>query len=110
MFGLSNNEISQIQRVFNAYHDVDKVVVYGSRAKGNYTSRSDVDLAVFGKFANRHRVAEMKMDLDSLDIKYLIELQQYDYIVNQDLRNHIQRVGVVIYEKEENGKQHLTVS
>lgn len=44
MFGLSEETIEEISSVFKHYDNIDKVVIFGSRAKGNYRSGSDIDL------------------------------------------------------------------
>lgn len=49
MFGLSNTVISEICNVFKMYPDIEEVLIFGSRAKGNYRTGSDIDLAAKGK-------------------------------------------------------------
>ena len=49
-FGLSENIIERIQKTFEANAKVDAVIIFGSRAKGNYKEGSDIDLAVKGTF------------------------------------------------------------
>jgi len=47
-FGLKEEIIKKINGVFEKYPAVDKVIIYGSRAKGNYKRGSDIDLTLFG--------------------------------------------------------------
>lgn len=91
-YGLNNIEILEIQNIFSKYPMVEKVVIFGSRVKGCYNDRSDIDLAVFGEGANRHTLALMNMDLENLDIKYLIDLLHYNHLQNPKLKDHIDRL------------------
>lgn len=49
MFGLSNEVIKDISDVLKKHPNIDKVLIFGSRAKGNYTEGSDIDLALIGR-------------------------------------------------------------
>ena len=48
-YGLKESYIQQIQFVFAEYPAIEKVILYGSRAKGNYRNGSDIDLTLVGK-------------------------------------------------------------
>lgn len=45
-FGLDPKHIAAIQRVFRCFPEIDQVIIYGSRAKGNETKGSDIDLSI----------------------------------------------------------------
>lgn len=98
--GLSEAVIGKIQAVFGQYPEIDSVLLYGSRAKGNYRQGSDIDLTIKLKpgfapdLALHHRIA---MQLDDLDLIYTIDLSFYQQIENHDLIAHIGRVGIMIY-------------
>ena len=47
-FGLPENIIFKVWQVFDRFPQIERAVVFGSRAKGNYTPHSDVDIAIFG--------------------------------------------------------------
>ena len=48
-YGLSDQVITKIIDVFTKFPEVKEVILYGSRAKGNYKRGSDIDLAIKGK-------------------------------------------------------------
>ena len=48
-FGLSETVIKELQEVFRHHANIEKVLIFGSRSKGNYRAGSDIDLAVIGK-------------------------------------------------------------
>ena len=91
---LPNRVIRDI-RTFAEDNAVKKVVLFGSRARGENGNRSDVDIAVYGG------------DFDSFywDIKekthslLTFDMVQMDTNVTEELKNEIKRDGVTIYEK-----------
>ncbi|QEN06322.1 nucleotidyltransferase domain-containing protein [Thiospirochaeta perfilievii] len=96
--GLSVATINILVEAFSKYPEIDDVILYGSRAKGNYTSRSDIDLVVKG-IISRHIISKILLDLDDSDILYSVDLQSYNDLKNQELIDHIDRVGIVLYKK-----------
>ena len=49
MYGLSDTVITDICSVFRSFPNIDKVLIFGSRAKGTYSEGSDIDLAAVGE-------------------------------------------------------------
>ena len=49
MYGLKDIHINKIQSVFENYSNIEKAILYGSRAKGNYRNGSDIDLTLVGE-------------------------------------------------------------
>ena len=96
MFGLSEQTLAQIKHALQQYPDIEWVKMYGSRAKGNYQKGSDIDLA-FSCVVD-HSGALMQ-DLDDLPTPYLFDVTHYETLKNQALKEHIDRVGVVIFER-----------
>lgn len=95
--GIDAKTLLALTQVFAKYPDVEQVKLYGSRAKGTFHERSDIDLVVFGKSIDRFTIARILMELDELDILYMVDLQNYHELKNRQLIQHIDRVGVVIY-------------
>ncbi len=98
-FGLNENNIKLITSVFQKYPTINEVVIYGSRAKGNYTERSDIDLVVKNSPIDRHIISKILMDLNDSDLPYLLDIQSFEAIKNQQLLEHINRVGQLLYKK-----------
>lgn len=98
-FGLSSNNINKINSVFKQYPEINEVLVFGSRAKGNFRDNSDIDLAIKGKNINLSTLQEIELKLEELYLSNYIDLIVYDNIENQELIDHINRVGKKIYKK-----------
>lgn len=99
MFGLYPNSYKKILSIFNKYENIEKVIIYGSRAKGDYKEGSDIDLTLIGDL-NYNDVIKLKHDLEDSSIPYLVDLSIFKELKTESLLEHIKRVGKVFYEKE----------
>jgi len=99
MYGLQSHTIQAICDIFQRYTGVEKAILYGSRAKGNYRTGSDIDLTLDGSQLDLSLLHKIENDLDDLLLPYKIDLSLLKHIKNPELLDHIQRVGKVFYEK-----------
>lgn len=97
-FGLSDTVIKELQDVFRQYANIKKVLIFGSRSKGNYRAGSDIDLAVIGTNIDYRQLLEIQTQIDDLEMLYSIDLLNYDSKVGTPIGDHIDRVGQVFYE------------
>ena len=104
-FGLSESSIEKITDVLADFPDVEKAVLYGSRAKGNYKPGSDIDLTLFGEGLDQRRCDQIAAALDDLLLPYMIDLSVYSLLHHPELEAHIERVGRVFYERETGSSQ-----
>ena len=96
-FGLKDSTIAKIIAVFAKYPQIYKVLLYGSRAKGNYRKGSDIDLTIIGDFKYAD-LAKIENEIDDLFLPYTLDISIFSDIDNQDLIEHINRVGIVFYD------------
>lgn len=100
-FGLPEATIEKISNVLARYPQVERAILYGSRAKGNYKNGSDIDLTLLGESNLTLRVLYRVMDeLDDLLLPYTIDLSIFRNVNDANVRAHIERVGAVFYERE----------
>lgn len=97
--GLSHDATAKIQRTLSQFAGIEKAVLYGSRAKGNYKSGSDIDLTLFGTGLSHETLMDISIALDDLLLPYMVDLSIYSDLDNHALREHIDRVGLVIYQR-----------
>ena len=95
-FGLEDVIIVKIQNVFAIFPQVDKVILYGSRAKGDYKPGSDIDLTLFGENIDLSVMNQIGLMLDDLLLPYTFDLSVFKHIRNNDLIEHIDRIGVLL--------------
>lgn len=103
--GLNDQVLEILRRICAKYPAIRQVKLYGSRAKGNYRENSDIDLVAIGEI-DRFYIANILLDLDETDIPYLVDLQSYSELKNRQLIEHIDRVGLVIYERDQVGVEN----
>ena len=102
-FGLETKEMDKIIMSIASIDGVDKAVIYGSRAKGNYKPFSDVDISLVGKSLSYSDLLRLHSIIDDLLLPYEIDLNIFDLIQNENLKEHILRCGRVIYESRNKG-------
>ena len=101
-FGLTLEALSSIQKVFSDFPEIGLVIIYGSRAKGNYKKGSDIDFtlkAAEGVDLDLTLQFQVENALDELMLPYLFDISIMDNIDNPNLIDHINRVGQVFYRK-----------
>lgn len=96
-YGLEDVISVKIQNVFAAFPEVDKVILYGSRAKGNFKTGSDIDLTLLGENIDLSIMNQIGLMLDDLLLPYTFDLSVFKHIRNIELLEHIDRVGVEFY-------------
>lgn len=92
--GINEKVLEEIRNLAQKY-EIEKVILFGSRARGDYHTTSDIDLATIG--GNHVRFA---LDVD----EYTSTLLKYDIInldgpVQDELRDSIKKEGIILYEK-----------
>ena len=99
-FGLSDDVLARIQAIFAHFPVVERVLLYGSRAKGNYRTGSDIDLTFIGDGLDQRMLGLIAEELDELLLPYRFDLSIFSAISHAELREHIERVGMPFYEKK----------
>jgi len=97
-FGLKPSVIEKIRGVLREYPQIEQVLLYGSRAKGNYRQGSDIDLTIKGDQLTPALLMEMENKLDDLLLPYKIDLSLFHSIENKELIAHIDHVGLVFFQ------------
>ena len=98
-FGLAAEDVARIRAVFEKYSPIEKVILYGSRAKGSHRQGSDIDVTLFGPLTLTI-LNQIRNDLDDLNLPYTFDLSIYSQIDNADLLEHIRRVGTLFFERD----------
>lgn len=99
-YGLKDSTIALIHGVIASYGQVDKAILYGSRAKGNYKAGSDIDLILVGGHdLNMVVLYRIMDDIDDLLLPYTFDISLLHSISDRDVLDHIKSFGKVFYEK-----------
>lgn len=97
-FGLSDTVIKELQDVFRRHANIKKVLIFGSRSKGNYREGSDIDLAVVGNNIDYNQLLSILCEIDDLGLLYSVDLLDYSKKKGTPIGDHIDRMGQVFYE------------
>ena len=99
-FGLHEQDIDQITTVISKYPEIMQAIIFGSRAKGNYKSGSDVDIAIKGENLNLELITKISFILnEETNLPYKFDVLNYHSIKNAELTEHINRVGVCFFQR-----------
>jgi predicted nucleotidyltransferase len=98
-FGLPEQAIQEIQGALALYPEVEKAILYGTRAIGTFKPGSDIDLTLIGENLTHNLMLGIMFDLDDLLLPWMIDLSIFDTIDHPGLREHIDRVGQTLYER-----------
>lgn len=99
--GLKRTDLEKLSEVFRKYPAVQKAILYGSRAIGNFKPFSDVDITLLGEGISGSEFNRLFLDIDDLMLPYNFDLSLFSSLSNSRLREHIDRVGIVIYDKDD---------
>jgi predicted nucleotidyltransferase len=97
--GLTDGTVAQIRATLARYPEVEKALLYGSRAKGNHKPGSDIDLTLLGTDVTQKVLGRIQGELEEGQLPYRFDLSILSEITQAELIEHIRRVGVVFYEK-----------
>ncbi len=99
-FGLNENTVSKINDTFTSYPEIEQVLIYGSRAKGNFREGSDIDISLFGENLDSTLLKSIHQKIDNLNTPYLFDISIFNDLKSERLIDHIKRVGKILYEKD----------
>ncbi|KYH34986.1 nucleotidyltransferase domain protein [Clostridium tepidiprofundi DSM 19306] len=91
---------NELEEIFMKYKEVDKVLLFGSRARGDHKINSDVDLCIFGDDVTHLILAKIYMDLYEIDTPLSFDIVQFTELSKKELIKNILSEGVVIYNGE----------
>ena len=98
-YGLSDKDLSLMRHTFEANERISSVILFGSRAKGNYKAFSDVDLALVGDDLSRKDVNSIYAAFDESSLPYKFDILLFHSLKNDAMIDHINRVGIIIYSR-----------
>ena len=93
---LSNSIINEIIDISKKYYGINKVVLFGSRARGDNELKSDIDLAVYCDSDLSLFIEEVEntthtlLEFDFSDMNNIVD----DFFIEQ-----VEKEGIVLYEK-----------
>lgn len=88
-FGLETKTYKLIKDLLVSFDEIEKVKIFGSRAKGNFKSNSDIDLVVYGEKITEKLLLHIASELDELPTPYKFDLVDYKTVSNPNFKTEI---------------------
>lgn len=101
-FGLSKMQLQLILGVIHNFKEIEKALIFGSRANEKNKPGSDIDLALIGDKLNSLLVNRVSSALDDLPLPYMFDVINYREINNEFLKKKIDDEGKLFYERKLN--------
>jgi len=97
--GIGKIEFGRLKEEFSQHPEIESVILFGSRALNNFRHGSDIDLAVvFRQPVSFNYWLGLLSKMDELNLAQKIDLVDFRKIINPDLKNHILRAGITVYQ------------
>ena len=98
--GLPEETIAQIVTTLAEFPQVEKAVLFGSRAKGTHKRGSDIDLALIGTTLDWLTAGRIDGALDDLPVPYRFSVIVLNERTDSAVAAHIQRVGIPLFQRQ----------
>lgn len=99
MYGLDQEDMQLLNSIFSKTPTIDEVVLYGSRAKGNFKPFSDIDITLKGESLSHDDLAEVCYQLSESSLPFFCDVSVYHDLTSPELLSHIDRRGKTIYKR-----------
>lgn len=96
-FGLPQRTIDELSAYFKTKPEIEKVLIFGSRAKGTFHNGSDIDFAIWTD--NFDTFFSIAGELDNLPTPYKFDVIDYKNLSHQGMKNSIDKDGILFYQK-----------
>jgi uncharacterized protein len=97
IYGLSEDTLAKISDVLARFPEVERAILFGSRAKGTYREGSDIDLALVGAALDWRLLGRIEDAFDASSLPYRFSLLPHNADTDVEVAAHIARVGREIY-------------
>jgi predicted nucleotidyltransferase len=102
VFGLLDRDVYYILAALRKFPEIERVIIFGSRALGNYKKGSDIDLVLIGEGITNKTIYEFHDLLsEEYPLPYFFDIVLYHQINNEKLLEHIDKYGIEIYRNSE---------
>lgn len=89
-----------ILKTIAGFTDIERVVIFGSRAMGTHAKGSDIDLAIYGSMLTKETALNLAAKLnEEIPTPYFTDIVAPQYLNSPGLVQHIERVGQTIFTR-----------
>lgn len=91
--------IGEITNLAEKFQDIEKIVLFGSRARGDNKERSDIDLAIFAPNLDYYDFADFCEQLEEIETLLKFDVVQICFNTDRKLLENIEQEGVTLWER-----------
>jgi type III restriction enzyme len=97
-FGISADQLRRLHALFERWPGIERVWIYGSRARGDHRRESDIDLAVDAAAMSARDYSMLRHALEELPLINRVDLLHYQEVTDADFRSRIERDRDIFWE------------
>jgi predicted nucleotidyltransferase len=100
LFGIKQKYLADLEKTIASFPEIEKVLVYGSRSRGDFQKTSDLDLAIFGSKLTFDKFLVICTELREVLFPVKLDIVHFENLENQALKQEIEKDGKVLVCKE----------
>jgi predicted nucleotidyltransferase len=100
-YGLSERALNSLRNYFAGVPEVEQVILYGSRARGDHHKGSDIDFMLIGSGITPRLLSKMDMEIDDLLLPWFIQITDRKEVRDASFLEVVEKEGVVFWERGE---------
>lgn len=99
--GLNAEQLQRVKSIFAKYAPhIEKVGLFGSRAKGHYNKHSDIDFVIYGDI-DEDKADRLWAHFNESQLPYKVDISVYKHISYPPLKRHIDRCSKILFTKSD---------
>lgn len=98
-YNIPVNVVQKLEDFFKQFDFIDKVVIFGSRARGDNAPKSDIDLCVYSLKMSKDEFVKLRRELDDLPILYKMDIVHFENS-SDELKENILRDEKLFFVKK----------
>ncbi len=98
-YGFKDTEWEIIQQILKNAENVEKAVLFGSRAMNTFKPMSDVDIVVYGDNIKHSDIVKLETAFEDSDLPQMFDIVRFKSIKSEELIKHIEKYGVIVFER-----------
>lgn len=92
--GLKEREIDEIKVLYYLFPQINQIIIFGSRARGNYNRTSDIDIAITGQIDEI--IYKIRDYFEESNLLYTVDVVNYNSIIDLEFKKNIDTEGIIL--------------
>lgn len=92
--GLKEREIDEIKVLYYLFPQINQIIIFGSRARGDYNRTSDIDIAITGQIDEI--IYKIRDYFEESNLLYTVDVVNYNSITDIEFKKNIDTEGIIL--------------